>query len=144
MIGTMPLTLARKDRTMWKYIIPIEPRTKKNSQQIIQVHGRPIIIPSAVYKKYEKEAMAHLPLNPPHIDFPVNVECHFYMGTKRRVDLNNLLECATDVLVNAGVLYDDNSNIVVAHDGSRVHYDKESPRTEIFITEVDDGADQNR
>jgi Holliday junction resolvase RusA-like endonuclease len=130
-----------EENLMFKYTIPIEPRTKKNSQQIITTHGRPIIIPSAAYKKYEKEAIWHLQNGKPEtpIDYPVNVECKFYMGTRRRVDLNNLLECATDVLVLAGVLLDDNSNIVVSHDGSRVHYDKENPRTEIVITEVGDG-----
>lgn len=124
---------------MFKYIIPIEPRTKKNSQQIITVHGRPIIIPSAQYKKYEKEAIRYIEPPKTPIETPVNVKCMFYMGTRRRVDLNNLLECATDVLVNAGVLEDDNSNIVVGHDGSRVHYDKAFPRTEITITEIEDG-----
>lgn len=123
---------------MITYTIPIEPRTKKNSQQIITAHGRPIIIPSAVYKKYEKEAMRYIESPDTPIDYPVNVECHFYMGTRRRVDLTNLLECADDVLVNAGVLADDNSNIIVSHDRSRVHYDKESPRTEIFISRVEE------
>lgn len=124
---------------IYKYTIPIDPRTKKNSQQIITVHGRPIIIPSAQYKKYEKEAVGYIEPPETPIDTPVEVQCHFYMATRRRVDLNNLLECATDVLVNAGVLADDNSNIVVSHDGSRVHHDKDSPRTEIIITEVGDG-----
>lgn len=126
---------------MLKYIIGIEPRTKKNHQQIIRVNGRAVVIPSKQYKAYEKKAIWHLQNGKPEtpIDYPVNVECNFYMGTRRRVDLNNLLECATDVLVLAGVLADDNSNIVVSHDGSRVHYDKENPRTEIVITEVGDG-----
>jgi Holliday junction resolvase RusA-like endonuclease len=116
--------------------IPIDPRTKKNSQQIIMAKGRPIIIPSKQYKQYEKEALLYIKRIPEPIDYPVNVECHFYMATRRRVDLNNLLECATDVLVKAGVLADDNSNIIVSHDGSRVHYDKANARTEILITEV--------
>lgn len=59
------------------------------------------------------------------------------MQTHRRVDLNNLLEAATDTLVSAGILEDDNSRIVVSHDGSRVYYDKENPRTVIEITEVE-------
>ena len=134
----MLFALTRKDRTMLKYIIPLEPRTKKNSQQIITVHGRPIIIPSSVYKKYEKEAMYFIEPPKTPIEAPVNVQAIFYMATRRRVDLNNLLECVTDVLVNAKVLADDNSNIVVGHDGSRVYYDKESPRTEIYITEIKD------
>ena len=117
--------------------IPIEPRTKKNSQQIIMCKGRPMIIPSKQYKEYEKQALIYLMFNPLIIDYPVNVECHYYMKTRRKVDLVNLLECTLDVLVRAGILEDDNSSIVVSHDGSRVHYDKENPRTEIIITEVE-------
>ena len=120
---------------MIKITIPLDPRTKKNSQRIIMVHGRPMIMPSTQYKKYERDAVMCI-ANRPGIDYPVNVECHFYMATRRRVDLNNLLECATDVLVTAGVLADDNSSIVIGHDGSRVHYDKDNPRTEIFIKEI--------
>ena len=116
------------------FVIPIDPKTKKNSQQIINVHGRNIIVPSSAYKKYEKEAISYL--SEENIDYPVNVECKFYMATKRRVDLNNLLEAATDLLVAGKVLTDDNSNIVVSHDGSRVYYDKENPRTEIKISKV--------
>lgn len=116
-------------------VIPIDPKTKKNSQQIITVKGRHIIVPSSAYRKYEKQAIGYFP-KMEAIDKPVNVKCLFYMQTKRRVDLTNLLECADDVLVKGGILADDNSNIIVSHDGSRVLYDKENPRTEIEITEV--------
>ena len=56
------------------------------------------------------------------------------MKTKRRVDLTNLLEAVDDMLVKAGVLADDNRDIVAGHDGSRVYYDKDNPRIEIDIT----------
>lgn len=55
------------------------------------------------------------------------------MPTKRRVDLTNLLEAIDDILVLNGVLSDDNSQIIVSHDGSRVYYDKQNPRTEVEI-----------
>ena len=67
------------------------------------------------------------------------LKCLFYMPTARKVDLTNLLEAADDALVTAGVLADDNSKIVVSHDGSRVLLDRDKPRTEIYITEVRDG-----
>ena len=121
---------------MWEYTIPIDPKTKKNSQRIIIAGGRPMIMPSKQYKEYEQQAMYYIKRPSDPISSPVNVKCLFYMATRRRVDLNNLLECATDVLVKAGVLADDNSSIVIGHDGSRVHYDKDNPRTEIIITEV--------
>lgn len=70
------------------------------------------------------------------IEEPVEVKCLFYMPTRRRVDLPNLLESIDDVLVRAGVLKDDHSGIIVSHDGSRVLYDKDNPRTEVFISEM--------
>lgn len=53
------------------------------------------------------------------------------------MDLVNLLESTCDILVDAGILEDDNSNIVAGHDGSRVLYDKNNPRVEILITKLD-------
>lgn len=114
-------------------IIPIAPTTKKNSNQIVKAKGRYMIIPSAKYKKYEKECGQYMPTIEP-IDEPCNVQCVYYMPTRRRVDLSNLLSCTLDVLVKYKVLADDNSNIVATMDGSRVDYDKENPRTEITIT----------
>lgn len=122
---------------MIQITIPTAPVTKKNSQQIVYKNGRPIIIPSAKYKKYEKECGRFI--EPPAIPVkePVNVKCLYYMPTRRRVDLVNLQECTLDVLVKYGVLEDDNSKIVVSMDGSRVFYDKHNPRTEVYITRVE-------
>ena len=63
----------------------------------------------------------------------VNVKALFYMKTKRKVDLTNLLEALDDVLVKGGMLVDDNCTIIKSHDGSRVLYDKENPRIEVEI-----------
>lgn len=122
-----------------KYIVKLPPVSKKNSQQILtnRKTGRPFIMPSSKYRQYEREAAWFLKPRPPRpIECEVSVKCLFYMPTGRRVDLNNLLEAATDLLVSAGVLKDDHCGIVVSHDGSRVLYDKESPRTEITITRM--------
>lgn len=116
-------------------LIPIEPKTKKNSQQIVKTGSRHCIIPSKAYKEYEKQAS--LFMKPLGIDYPVNVRCMFYMKTHRRVDLTNLLEAVDDVMVHAGVLKDDNCEIVAGHDGSRVLYDKDNPRTEIYFEEIE-------
>ena len=66
----------------------------------------------------------------------MNIKCLFYMPTRRLVDLTNLLEAVDDVMVNEGIIKDDNCRIVVSHDGSRVLYDKDNPRTEITITRM--------
>lgn len=115
--------------------IPLNPITKKNHQQIVSNGKRPFVIQSKAYREYEKQAMWFI--RPLGIDYPVNVKCLFYMKTHRRVDLVNLLEAIDDILVRAGALKDDNCEIVAGHDGSRVYYDKERPRTEIYIEEIE-------
>lgn len=113
--------------------IPGTPITKKNSQQLVYA-GRPMIIPSKAYKDYRKACLAYIPPETKlGIDSAVNLRCVYYMPTRRRVDLCNLLEATCDILVDAGVLKDDNSQIVAAHDGSRVDLDREQPRVEITI-----------
>lgn len=114
------------------FVIPIAPHTKKNSQQIIVCKGRPMIIPSKLYKQYENDCKWFMP-KIETIKERINLKCVYYMPSKRRVDLNNLLEATTDILTHYKVIEDDNSSIVASHDGSRVYYDKENPRTEIEI-----------
>ena len=111
------------------------PRSKKNSQQIVRINGRPILVPSKAYKEYEKACKPYLEgICKEPIDYPITVTCEYYMPTRRKVDLTNLMEATHDVLVKYGVLADDNRNIIASVDGSRVYYDKENPRTEIYIT----------
>lgn len=111
------------------------PITKKNSQRIVRAGNRPMILPSAQYKDYEQLCMHQIPHRfRQRVDMPVNVQCIYYMPTKRAVDLVNLLEATCDILVRAEVLEDDNCRIVAAHDGSCVRYDKHNPRVEITIT----------
>ena len=117
-----------------KIIIGLTPVTKKNSRQIIRAGNRMMIIPSKKYREYETQCMPFL--KPMHIDYPVNIKAMYYMPTRHRVDLCNLHEALCDVLVKHGVIEDDNSNIVVSMDGSRVCYDKTYPRTEIYIERV--------
>ena len=70
---------------------------------------------------------------------PVEVTCRLYRETRHKVDLTNLLSAIDDILVHFGVLEDDNCKIIVSHDGSRVLYDKEHPRTEIHIRRYQNG-----
>ncbi|QHJ73650.1 endodeoxyribonuclease [Butyrivibrio virus Arian] len=128
---------------MIKFNIPLEPISKKNSQRILlnPRTRKPFIMPSEKYKQYERDTAYYMnwfkawdkPINT-----PVNIKCEFYMKTRRRVDLTNLLEAIDDILVKHGVLEDDNYNIIVSHDGSRVYYDKENPRTVVEITAAED------
>lgn len=112
------------------------PRTKKNSPRIVPVGKGHRLLPSEAYEQYEAAALWQIRRPREPINRRVNVKCVYYMPTHRRVDLCNLLEATCDILVKAGVLADDNSNIVAGHDGSRVEYDKGNPRAEIEIGEL--------
>ena len=116
--------------------IPGDPRTKKNSQQIRSRGDRHWIAPSDAYQRYAAYCALLIPSAARlHIDTPVNVQCVYHMATRRKTDLVNLLEATLDILVEAGVLADDNSRIAASHDGSRVQYDRDNPGVEIIITE---------
>ena len=126
---------------MIEITVPLAPVTKKNSMRIVRNRktGKRRIMPSQQSMDYEAEALWHCKrarVQRP-IEEPVEVKCLFYMPTRRRVDLTNLLESIDDVLVKAGVLKDDHSGIIVSHDGSRVLYDKDNPRTVVYIREME-------
>lgn len=111
-----------------------KPITKKNSGRIVNNGSRPFLLPSKQFIKYEKDCKKQITGKyRVNIDYPVNLKAVYYMPTRHRVDLTNLLNATNDILVDCNVLSDDNSRIVVSHDGSRVLYDKENPRVEIYI-----------
>src|SRR5574343_40253 len=134
-------------REVVRYTIACEPRSKKNHLQMVGIgkqcpvckkKERMLPIQSKQYLQYEKDCAWFLNPKPTKpIDFPVNICCTFYMKTKRRVDGLNLLAAIDDILVKYGIIADDNRDVVSGHCGSRVYYDKDSPRTEIVITTVD-------
>ena len=131
----------------YSYMIPGPPPTKKNSMQIVRAGkgGRPFIRQSKKYINYESIASYFLSPKPRDpIDYPVQVTCTYYMDTRRRVDMTNLLAATHDVLVKFFILADDNRDVVASIDGSRVFYDKENPRVEILITPLDEPYDQFR
>ena len=106
---------------LYRAVISLPPRTKKNSQRIVaRGNGKPFIMPSGDYKRYERNAFWDLGIPESPISEPCCVKCLYYMPTRRNADLTNLLEATDDLLVHFGVLADDNSRIVVSHDGSRV------------------------
>jgi len=138
---------------LYQASIPLNPRTKKNGQEIMfnsklkngffkktacgfKYVGVPFISQNNRYKQYEHDAGWFLKKLPEPISEPVNVKCVFYRDSERKVDLNNLLEAITDILVRYKVILDDNYRIVAGHDGSRVLVDKDNPRTEIEITRM--------
>lgn len=95
-----------------------------------------MLVPSKQFTAYQNAAGWFL--KPLGINTRVNIKALFYMDTRRVVDLVGLLQALDDVLEHYGVIENDKSQIVAGHDGSRVLYDKENPRTEVYITDMED------
>ena len=123
---------------MIKFTIPLNPVSKKNSNEIVKHGNKRRIIASKTYRNYEKQAVLLIPWEAKqNIDYPVNIKALYFRKTRHRVDKTNLESALMDTLVTAGVLKDDsalNPERVVTTDGSKVFYDKENPRTEVTIT----------
>lgn len=129
----------------YTYMIPGPPITKKN-HQMIRVNrktGKPFVGQSKRYVDYESTASYFLLPKPPSpIDYPVTVKCTYYMPTRRRVDMTNLMAATHDILTAYHILADDNRDVVASVDGSRVDYDKNNPRVEIYIEPLGEEYEQ--
>ena len=126
---------------LYRATIPLNPKTKKNNQKIIKNPrtNSLMIVQNDAYRQYEKQAGWFLTKKPSEpISVPVNVQCIFFRDSARRVDLTNLLEAIDDILVKYRILADDSFTILASHDLSRVYVDRANPRTEIFISTIED------
>jgi len=116
--------------------LPGSIRSKKNSKIACMVGGkncprRAMILPSKAYTEWEKQARASLrgkAIVPP-LAVPVHIEAHFYCKGVLP-DLSGACESVADCL--QGIVYADDKQIY-SWDGSRVHHNKDNPRTEITV-----------
>lgn len=120
---------------MLKIIIPTTPRSKKNSQQIIynKKMGRMMVVQNKRYTEFEKECKNYIPKLDKPINYPVNLQCKFFVADARKRDIVNFLEAIQDVLVKYKVFEDDDYSIVASIDGCSMEIDREYPHIEIYI-----------
>lgn len=112
--------------------------SKKNDRQIFVRNGRIVSIPSARHKAWQDSALAELASQyKGSVDGACIVICQFYFENKRLKDLDNSLSSVLDVLVKSGLLPDDNYLVVPEVHAIFGGIDKENPRTEVTIEEVD-------
>lgn len=133
------------------YIIPLDPRSKKNSHRIAGRGKRcplcgkflnQFVRNDTVATQYAVFAAPYLSPRPEKpIDRPVHLVYKLYTATWHRKDDLNLYEALDDILVREGVLKDDDRKIIRSRDGSRVLYDRENPRSEIYIYEYEEEED---
>ncbi len=113
------------------------PITKKNSQRIIRCGRFYKVLPSKQFELYQKDCLKQITGKyKKGLRGKYNLKCVYYMQKRYKVDLVNLLEGTCDILVEAGVIEDDNSKIIASHDYCLVLHDKENPRVEIELEEV--------
>lgn len=113
------------------------PYSPAHHGRIMMLGQLPKLLPNEEYERYAKAAIPFLKANFEKcgtIDYPVNLKCIFYVNEQHKGTLSGYLQAVQDLLVEAGILADDNRNIVASVDGSEVLYDKENPRTEVTIT----------
>ena len=128
---TEPVTIA----------IPVKPVSKKNSQRWVRMRGTDIwkLLPSEAYERYERDCGPFIRCKGLMVSCEVNVCALFYIDADRKCDLSNFFEALADMLVHYRVLEDDNRKIIVGWDGSRVHVDRQNPRTVVTIQPIEQG-----
>lgn len=118
------------------YTFPGEVPSKKNSKRIVYARGRAILLPSEKYKKWEKVAQKEIltkgiptaPLKAARLTIDI------YHGDCIHRDTNNATQGIQDVLVDMGVIVDDNWMVIGSPD-VRHFVDVENPRMEVWVKE---------
>ena len=126
-----------------KYVIPLDTRAKKNSHRIAGSGPRcpmcgkfqkQFIRNGSTATDFAFRAAQYLTPRPvKSFGGQVHLIYRVYTATWHKKDDLNLYEALDDILVKEGILADDNRKIIRSRDGSRVLYDKDNPRAEIYI-----------
>jgi Holliday junction resolvase RusA-like endonuclease len=108
--------------------------SKKNSKIIVCRGKYPILLSSPAYNTWNEEQLWYLKgLRCPRSIEKCKVDITFYAPDKRATDLSNKTESIMDLLVDAGILKDDNWYVVSELTLRFGGVDKENPRAEILI-----------
>lgn len=126
-----------------QYVIPLDTRAKKNSHRIAGSGPRcpmcgkfqkQFVRNGTTATEFAFQAAKYLHPKPGKpFGGTVHLVYRVYTATRHKKDDLNLYEALDDILVKEKILEDDNRNIIRSRDGSRVLYDKNNPRAEIYI-----------
>lgn len=127
------------------YMIPLDPKAKKNTHRIAGCgtrcpvcgkYAKQFVRNADKTTEYGFKAAKYLHPKPKKpLEGPVHLVYRLYTQTWHRKDDLNLYEALDDILVKEGILADDDRKTIRSRDGSRVLYDKDNPRAEIYIYE---------
>lgn len=121
---------------IYRYVFRGEVASKKNSKVLTHVKGRPMLLPSRKYQEWEKRARLAImaegrpaePLKAARLSMVI------YHGDLIRRDSNNATQGVQDVLVDMGVLEDDNWMVIGTPEVAHM-VDVEDPRLEVTVEE---------
>lgn len=108
--------------------------SKKNSVMTMCRNNRALHFPSNKYREWHKEASQQL-IGVPKIPNNMPLIYCFYAPDNRKSDLSNKLESVNDLLVDCGILEDDNWFVLSEYRVRFMGVDKENPRVEILLTD---------
>jgi Holliday junction resolvase RusA-like endonuclease len=108
--------------------------SKKNSKQIIRRGGRSFLVSSQKHNAWHTDALWQLKeQNIKPMTGPLSIEMKFWFPDKRKTDLTNKAESVMDLLVDAGIIEDDNVGVCPKVWLEFCGVDREKPRVEIII-----------
>ena len=123
----------------YSYTFRGEVASKKNNRQLVQVKGRgAVLLPSKRYREWDREAKrVILAYGRPQRPFAsARLTIAIYHGDAVRRDTNNATQGIQDVLVEMGVLEDDNWMVIGSPEV--LHFvDVADPRMEVTVTETE-------
>ena len=130
------------------FVLPVTPRTKKNSREHATVRGRTVPLPSKVYRKMADQiriwALTSSALDPLRmagpwgyatlfLAQPLNCTAIFYRDALRG-DAVGYYQGLADALEAAGIVADD--KWITQWDGARLSKDADRSRIEVTLTAI--------
>lgn len=108
--------------------------SKKNSKRRIKRGNHIFMVPSEAHEAWHTEQMLQLRgIQTTPLSKITCISIEFYPPDKRAGDLSNKAESIMDLLVDAGIIEDDNWFVVPTLILSLGRVDKKTPRAEILI-----------
>lgn len=115
-------------------IIYGEVPSKKNTRIPVRRGSYTFMIPGKTYQAWHALAKPQVPRTV--VPCPTAISLTFYAKTKRKADLTNRAESVMDLLVDCGVLEDDNYFAVPKVTLIFGGVDSQNPRVEIAFTAI--------
>lgn len=107
--------------------------SKKNTKAVSFRNGRFGLFPGKTHNRWHGQALKQLTGIQPVKEPPVIIKLVFFPQTRRKSDLTNRAESVMDLLVDGGILEDDNWFFCSSIDLRFGAVDKQNPRVEIEI-----------